>query len=151
MLLLALFCWSCGRPAPSSRPASGPTGAAPGDTLEVDSKAVVFFRQDSARLARIRAVLKDRLYESLTHDCLFEGKYARSVIRRERPALTVMDVAANRWLVFRKKDGGRKTIDLNAINDLCGVFLFDGIKDPMRADMPNIETQLWFYFGDARN
>lgn len=96
-------------------------------------------------------MLKDRLYESLTHDCLFESKYARAVIRRERPALPMLDVVANRWLVFRKKDGGRRTIDLNAINDLCGVFLFDGVKDPVRADMPNIETQLWFYFGEARN
>jgi hypothetical protein len=157
--------WGCSRPAPASHPSPGTVGGASTDSLvrasadsqagasadsqEIDSRAAVFFRQDSLRLVRIKAVVHDRVYESLTHDCLFETKYVRSVLKREWPALRVIDVSTSRWLIFRKKNGDRKTIDVNAVNDLCGVFLFDGVKDPTRADMPNINTALWNYFGEG--
>lgn len=151
IILSTLIVCNCSSPAPSGPQAYKVPGGAPPDTLVVDTRAVVFFRQDSVRMEWNKAALNDRLFESLTHDCYFETRYVRSVIQRERPALPVVNVSANRWLVFKKKDGGRKAIDLHAINDICGVFLFDGIKDPIRADMPNIETQWWFYFGEGRN
>lgn len=150
IIFLALISSGCTGPAPSSGQATGPPDAAQADSLVVDSAEVIFFSQDSLRLASSKAVLAERQFKSLMHDCAFETKYARSVIQRDRPALPVVDISANRWLVFRKKDGGRKTIDLNTIKDLCGVFLFDGVKDPIRADMPNIASQLWFYFGEVR-
>ena len=100
-------------------------------------------------MARIGSALKKELLESLTHDCLFEMRFARTVIQRTHPSLPIITTATSRWLVFQKKDGTHKTIDLYTVTDICGVFLFDGIKDPERADMPNIATGLWNYFDKA--
>jgi hypothetical protein len=144
VVVLVLFSWSCST-APdriAGQPLSGRE-----DSLLVDSASAVFFRQDSVRMARIKAVLKKQMFESLTHDCYFEMKYARSVIQRSRPMLAMVNTSSTRWLIFSKKDGSRKTIDLYVVNDLCGVFLFDGIRDPVRANMPNIATDIWNYFG----
>ena len=150
IIVLALFSWSCARPEPHPTPHSG-LFSAPGDSLVVDSGAAVFFRQDSLHLARIKAILKERVFESLTHDCYFETKYARSVLRRSRPSLSIVNDSTHRWLIFVKKDGTRKRIDLYAIQDICGVILFDGTRDPERASMPDIDTALWNYFGEGRN
>ena len=38
-------------------------------------------------------------------------------------------------------------IDLNARNNICGMYLFDPKKDPEFVDMPNVDTFLGFYFG----
>lgn len=141
--ILVVFFLNCTRPAPQPISQSG-------DSLQVDSGAAVFFQADSLRLIMVKAALKDRTFESLTHDCNFEMKYARSIIQRTLPALPVVMTSANRWLVFKKKNGTRKRIDLNTITDICGVFLFDGIRDPVRANMPNMDTELWNYFGHGR-
>ncbi len=39
-------------------------------------------------------------------------------------------------------------IDLNAKNNICGLYLFDTKKDPEPVDMPNVDTFLGFYFGN---
>jgi hypothetical protein len=57
--------------------------------------------------------------------------------------------STHRWLLFKSNTGSLKPVDLNRINDICGIFLFDGVKDPIRVDMPNIDTQLWNYFGNG--
>jgi hypothetical protein len=146
IVLLALFFVECtGSPDRIARPPL----SGPGDSLVVDSGAAVFFNQDSLRLQRIKAVLSKQVYESLTHDCYFETRYARTIIQRDRPALRIINTSLPRWLIFQKKDGTRARIDLNTINDLCGLLLFDGSKDPVRANMPNITTDLWNYFGKA--
>ena len=46
----------------------------------------------------------------------------------------------------KKSNKSKVSIDLNDKNDICGLFLFDGKKDPALVDMPNIDTQLGFYF-----
>ena len=142
ILILVLFSWNCTRPVPPPLPEFGV-----GDSLLVDSGAAVFFHADSLRLAKVKAILKTRTFESLTHDCYFEMQYAQSVIQKSLPAIHIVTTTTNRWLVFKKTNGTRKRIDLNTINDICGVFLFDGIKDPIRANMPNMDTELWNYFG----
>lgn len=150
IIVLALFAGSCARPVPHPPPVSGPPSGS-GDSLVIDSGAAVFFRQDSLRLERIKSILKDRVFESLSHDCLFEMKYARSVLQKSRPSLPIVNDSTHRWLIFVKKDGTRKRIDLYTIQDICGVILFDGTRDPERASMPDIDTALWNYFGEGRN
>jgi hypothetical protein len=147
ILVLALFFGSCG-PAPD-RAARQPPPGGPADSLVVDSAEAVFFSQDSLRMAQIKIALREQVYASLTHDCYFETKYAQTVIQRDRPSLRIIHTSAHRWLIFKKKDGTIARVDLNAINDLCGLLLFDGSKDPLRANMPNIATDLWNYFGRA--
>ena len=143
---LALFFLGCANTPdqPLQQPLSGP-----GDSLVVDSPAVIFFHQDSLRLDGIKAVLRKEVFESLTHDCTFEMRYSRTIVQRDQPSLRVIHSSSNRWLIFQKKNGTRTRIDLNTVNDLCGVVLFDGSKEPLRANMTNIATDLWTYFGKA--
>lgn len=147
ILVLALFFWSCGRTP--DRAAHRPTFSGSSDSLVVDSAEAVFFSQDSLRMDQIKSALREQVYASLTHDCYFETKYAQMVIQRDRPSLRIIYTSTHRWLIFKKKDGTRARVDLNTINDLCGLLLFDGSKDPLRANMPNIATDLWNYFGRA--
>lgn len=82
------------------------------------------------------------------HDYFYQMRNGRKVVRESRPALTIIDARNYRYLLFVKRDNSRKCIDLNAKGDLYGILLFDGKKDPVLVDMPNIKTALGFYFKD---
>lgn len=82
------------------------------------------------------------------HDYFYQMRNGRNVVREAWPALTVIDAKNYRYLLFVKRDDSCQCIDLNAKGDLYGIFLFDGRKDPVLVDMPNIKTALGFYFKD---
>jgi hypothetical protein len=117
------------------------------DSLLVSANAAVFFRPDSLQMEKIKTIIQKAIFETLAHDCYYQMRNAKTVISRDYPTVRIVDASGCRWVIFRKKNGGEKPIDLNAIGDICGLFLFDGTKDPVRADMPNIDTYLWNYFG----
>jgi hypothetical protein len=71
---------------------------------------------------------------------------ARLVIQNYRPKVNIIEVSKYRWLVFVKADNSKRIFDLDTINDICGIYLFDGVKDPERIDMMNIDTELGFYY-----
>lgn len=95
---------------------------------------------------KIRAVNKKDVFAMLTHDCHYQMEYSRLVLQKHWPGVRVIDTFRARYLLFEKADKSRIYIDLNDKNDICGLFLFDGTKDPVLADMPNIDTVLGFYF-----
>lgn len=82
------------------------------------------------------------------HDYFYQMRYARKVVRESWPALAIIDARNYRSLLFVQRDESWKCIDLDETKDLYGVLLFDGKKDPVLADMPNINTALGFYFKD---
>jgi hypothetical protein len=47
--------------------------------------------------------------------------------------------------MFVRKNGDSVVVDLNPL-DLCGLFLFEPGKEPVQADMMNVETALGEYF-----
>ena len=86
------------------------------------------------------------IFESLEHDCYYQMRNARQVIEKYWPGLTVSTAYKNRWLVFRRTHGADSIVDLNLINDICGIYLFDPAKNPVRITMTNIDSELGFYF-----
>ena len=82
----------------------------------------------------------------LTHDCHYQMQNARQVIKKYWPQVQIIETSKARYLLFVKEDKKQVFIDLNGKNDICGLYLFDGKKDPILADMPNIDTVLGFYF-----
>jgi hypothetical protein len=73
-------------------------------------------------------------------------QYARSSLNSDWPRVKIMEANRVRYLEFVKTDKTKIFIDLNEKNDICGLFLFDGKKDPILVDMPNVDTILGFYF-----
>jgi hypothetical protein len=148
--VILILCHSCRAPQPDRRdnaanqhkailkkPASSYQ-----DSLTIDYRAAVFFHPDSLQLEKIKALNEKGIFESITHDCYFETNNARLVIQRYWSGLRIVDASKTRWLIFEKSDHTRKEIDLNEINDICGLYLFDKKNNPARVDMTNINTAL---------
>ncbi len=117
------------------------------DTVIVDCESAVFFNPDSLQMERIKSVNERNVYATITHDCYYMMQNARNVIRKYWPHIRIVEVVKARYLLFVKTDKNRICIDLNAKNDICGLFLYDPKKSPELVDMPNIDTFLKFYFG----
>jgi|SRR5690242_1971470 len=116
------------------------------DTVYIETSSAVFFNPDTLQLARIKESLSSMVFESNQHDCFFQMRNARMVIKQHWPAIRIVETSKARYLLFIKKDKTRTCIDLDSKGDMCGVFLFDPRKDPELVDMMNIDTALGFYF-----
>ena len=154
--LATVLLWSCGhtndsgtlqaahvRPRYIEKPPSSYQ-----DTLKIKVEAAVFFCPDSVQLEKVKDTLDTSVYKAIMHDYFYQVRNGRKVVRESRPALTIIDAQNYRYLLFINRDNSRKCIDLNTKGDLYGILLFDGKKDPVLVDMPNIKTALSFYFKD---
>ena len=120
--------------------------AAYDDTLIIQGKAAVFFSPDTAQLRKIKEITEPRVYANDTHDCIFQMRNARLVLKQYWPHLHLVETSGVRWLLFLKADKSKVFIDLDSKGAMCGILLFDPRKDPQLVDMTNIETALRFYF-----
>lgn len=116
-----------------------------GATLVVDKRSVLFFHPDSAQLESFKSTTNAQIYESVTHDCYFQMRNARSVLKKYWPGLRIKEVHDTRYIMFVKQDSSIIRYDLDSL-DFCGMVLFDGEQDPKIADMTNVDTELEFYF-----
>ena len=121
-------------------------GSSFNDTISVSVKAAVFYSPDSLQMDKIKGVNEKAIFDMLTHDCHYQMQNARIVLTKYWPQLHVVEATKARYILFVKKNGSKIWIDLNNKNDICGLFLFDTKKDPVLVDMPNIDTELGFYF-----
>jgi hypothetical protein len=108
--------------------------------------SAVFYNPDSLQLDKIKAISKKEIYETDVHNCFFLMRNARIVLKKYWPNIHIIETKTNRYLLFQKHDKTKTCIDLNSEGDMCGIFLFDGKKEPELADMMNIDTALGFYF-----
>jgi hypothetical protein len=116
------------------------------DTLVIINMAAVFYNPDSLQLDKIKAISKKENYETEVHNCFYLMRNARIVLQKYWPKIHIIETKKNRYLLFIKRDKNKTCIDLNSNGDMCGIFLFDGKKEPELADMMNIDTALGFYF-----
>jgi len=116
------------------------------DTQVIKFSSAVFYNPDSLQLEKIKSINKKMTFESLTHDCFYQMRNARMVLKKYWPKIQIIETSKARYLLFIKDDERKICIDLNSKNDICGVFLFESDKDPQLIDMMNIDTELGFYF-----
>ena len=116
------------------------------DTILINTKAAVFYNPDSIQMEKIKQVNEKVIYDMLKHDCHYQMQNARKALIAHWPQIKIYDAIKTRYLLFIKADHSKVLIDLNDKNDICGLFLFDQKKNPVLADMPNIETVLNLYF-----
>lgn len=116
------------------------------DTLIIDTKSAVFYNPDSLQLEKIKAIRKKDAYETEEHYCIYLMRNAHTLIKKSWPQIHIIETSGARYLLFIKSDDNKICIDLNTKGDMCGIFLFDGKKEPELIDMMNIDTALGFYF-----
>jgi hypothetical protein len=119
-----------------------------GDTLIIRGRSAVFYNPDSLQREKIKETSLQNIYESNEHDCFYLMRNARIVLDKSWSRIHIIETSVNRYLLFVKADKTKTCIDLNSKGDMCGIFLFDGKKEPEPADMMNIETALGFYFAE---
>lgn len=116
------------------------------DTVIVDFPVAVFYNSDSIQLKKIKAVTDPMIFEGTMHDCFYQMRNSRNVLKQYYPKVKVKEMVNGRYILFKKANGQAEIIDLNTKNDPCGLFIFDGLKSPLLVDMTNIDTNLGFYF-----
>jgi hypothetical protein len=116
------------------------------DTIIIKARSAVFYSPDSIQMGKIKSVNTKAIFDMLTHNCHYQMENAHIEIKKYWPQIKIVEISTFRYLLFEKANKSKVCIDLNDKNDICGVFLFDGKKDPVLVDMPNIDTQLGFYF-----
>lgn len=116
------------------------------DTIFIDFPAAVFYNPDSLQLGKIKEITSKNEYETEIHNCFYQMRNARMVLKKYWPNIHIIETSENRYLLFVKTNNNKTCIDLNSKGDMCGLFLFDGTKEPELVDMMNIDTALGFYF-----
>ena len=115
------------------------------DTIIIRVPSAVFYNPDTIQLEKIKTINKEPVFKSLVHNCFYQMRNAKMVLKQYWPRVHITDTKA-RWLLFIHADKSKTLIDLNNKNDICGIFLFDPQKNPLLIDMMNIDTELGFYF-----
>jgi hypothetical protein len=121
-------------------------GSSFSDTIVVTANSAVFYSPDSLQMEKIKEVNEKDIFDMLTHDCHYQMQNAHLVLKKYWPKIKIIEASKARYLLFIKINKSKMYIDLNDKNDICGLFLFDGKKGPVLVDMPNIDTELGFYF-----
>jgi hypothetical protein len=116
------------------------------DTLVIDFPAAVIYNPDSLQLAELKIITKPMVYESNVHECIYLLQFSRNVLQNNWPNIKIVETWNAGFILFKSEEGNKEYIDLNARKDFCGIFLFDGHKKALFADLANIATELGFYF-----
>ena len=116
------------------------------DSFHIYNRSVIIYYPDSIQLMNIKAAMDSNVFDGTMHEFYYQIRNARNVIKKSWSELQLIEVKNFRYLVFHRKDSSREIIDLNAKNDVCGMYLFKNERSPQLADMTNIETALHNYF-----
>ncbi|MEP7375727.1 MAG: hypothetical protein ABI675_20185 [Chitinophagaceae bacterium] len=129
------------------KPGNKPAGSY-SDTIKINFPSAVFYTPDSLQLEKIKAVTDSVIFESNIHDCFYQMRYSHSSLRKSWPKIKIVEAKNVRFILFEPAGGNRECVDLDSLNDPCGVLVFDGNKRPRLVDMTNIDTELGFYFSE---
>jgi hypothetical protein len=77
---------------------------------------------------------------------VYQMKNARLAVKDYGPQIRTLEASKARYLLFIKSDKSTTYVDLNTEDGMCGLFLFNQVKDPILVDMTNIGTELDYYF-----
>jgi hypothetical protein len=116
------------------------------DTLVINYPAAVFYNPDSTQLAKIKSISEPMIFESAEHDCFYQMRNARIVLKKNLPHVQIIETSKARYIQFIKSDKSFTITDLDTKNDMCGIIFFNRIKDPLLIDMMNIDTEWDYYF-----
>ncbi len=116
------------------------------DSLVISVSAAVFYQPDSVQLEKFKTISSKAVFETTTHESFYQMRNAKMVLKKYWPQIEIHEAVRIRYLKFIKEDKAITIIDLDTKPDIYGLFLFNPKKEPVFADMMNIDTALGFYF-----
>ena len=116
------------------------------DTLLIKGNAVIFFNPDSIQLKKIEAINIPMVYKSMIHEYYYQQKTAKTDLQNIWPKIKMYDITKYRYLKFIYFNNQIQIIDLNQINDISGIIIFNGIKAPEQVDMMSFVNDATYYF-----
>ena len=116
------------------------------DTLVVKGSAVVFYNPDTLQLKKIEAVNIPMVYKSMVHEYYYQQKTAKVDLKNIWPRIQLYDIKNYRFIKFIYHNKNVQLIDLNNINDISGIIVFNGIKQPEQVDMMSFVNDATYYF-----
>ncbi|MGI9139456.1 MAG: hypothetical protein ACR2IM_10495 [Sediminibacterium sp.] len=116
------------------------------DTLVIRGKAVIFYNPDTAQLKKIEAVNLPMVYKSMVHEYFYQQKTAKIDLKNIWPNIQLYDIYKYRFLKFIFNSNKVQVIDLDNINDISGIIIFNGIKPPEQVDMMSFVNDATYYF-----
>ena len=121
-------------------------GSSYNDTIRIYKASAVFYEPDSIQHRRIGAANDKRIFESMDHELFYQARNARIELSANWPHLQLLTVRDARYLQFLLEDGRTRYIDLDSMQDMRGLLLFEPSKYPQFVDMMNIGSEASYYF-----
>jgi hypothetical protein len=118
------------------------------DTLFIsDSPVVVFYNPDKAQLDSFKLITTSSVFQSRTHEFFFQQRNAKIILKRDWQKLKKVESEKARYIVFKSHNSKKiHVVDLNVLEDISGMILWDGRNKPHPIDMMSVETELSYYF-----
>jgi hypothetical protein len=116
------------------------------DTLNISSPAAVFYYPDSSQLQKIRSEADTGAFDADMHEYEFLFKTAHSALKKDFPAIKIIEAKKVRYLLFLPAGDKDSCIDLDKNYEPYGLYLFNGKQLPHKADIANIDSELGFIF-----
>ena len=109
------------------------------------TKCAVVYSPDSTKIEELRSTNSEEDFYTIADDNLYYMSGATEYLEKKSIKLFYTE---KRILEFYKTNHNRVVINLDSINPLWGVYLFDPSKDPLNADIMVIDPDFKRYFQD---
>jgi len=120
--------------------------AAFSDTLEINSRAAVFYYPDSIQLEKIKAGIGTSTFDAIMHEYYYQFRFVHIELGNQWPGIKIVEAKNARHLLFMKADKSREIIGLDTKYDPYGLFVFHPQKDPVQLELTNAVSEIDFYF-----
>lgn len=115
-----------------------------GDTLIIYERSAVMYQPDSVQLEQFRGRVGDEHYRIGLDDNLnLLHQSEEYLTQRNCPVITS---GARKYLRFVLNDQSSRLVNLNKVDNLWGIILFDPSKPPQHADISDMETEYQRFF-----
>lgn len=115
-----------------------------GDTLIIYGRSAVMYQPDSAQLEQFRRRVGDENYRIGVDDNLNLLHQSEEYLTQKK--CPVITTGARKYLRFVMNDDISQLVNLNKVEDLWGIILFDPSKPPQYADISDMETEYQRFF-----
>ena len=120
------------------------TTSANGDTLIVYRKAAVFYEPDSSKIAKRRQAVGEDDFNVGVEDYAYYLNAAHDFLYGTK--LPQLDANDRKFIKFVSIDNSEKTVKIDTLSELWGIYLFDPAKKARQVDMTMIEEEYKNYF-----
>lgn len=114
------------------------------DTLTIDRKAAVFYQPDSLQIEKRMKEAGEADFRAGADDYIYYVNTSAEYL--EKQGLSVLDAKNKKYLKFVLADKRTHVINLDTLQELWGMYLFDPKKKPYAADMTMIEDEYKNYY-----